>query len=63
MMASRGTQPYRAGARQPSQALQAMLAGKPAFLGNPMDLTRRIQRRAGKGHELALLLLQGRSRP
>lgn len=45
-------QPYRQGAmRPPTNALQAMLAGKPQFLPNPMDL----QRQAQKGGLLWLL--------
>lgn len=38
-------QPYRKGARMPGAALGAMLKGKPKYLPNPQDLTRRAQKR------------------
>lgn len=53
--ASRRTQPYRRGAREPGLALQMMLAGKPGFIPNPMDLERETMRRRHGG--LAALLM------
>lgn len=45
-------QPYKQGALRPqTSALAAMLAGRPAYLPNPMD----IQRQAQKGGLLWLL--------
>lgn len=52
-------QPYREGARQPSQALQAMLGGRPLFLPNPQDQTRQLQRKqVNYGALYALLMAQ-----
>lgn len=41
-------QPYRRGARQPTQALLAMLTGRPVFLPNPQDIPRLTQLLAGR---------------
>jgi hypothetical protein len=38
-------QPYRPVNRVPGPALDAMLRGAPTFLPNPMDATRRAQKR------------------
>lgn len=53
-------QPYRRGGREPGAALAAMLAGRPVFLPNPMDLQRRNLKRVRRGQDLAAALLQGR---
>lgn len=54
-------QPYREGARQPSQALSAMLAGRPLFLPNPQDHVRQLQRKqVNYGALYALLMAQAR---
>lgn len=54
-------QPYRQGAREQSQALQAMLAGRPLFMPNPQDQTRQLQRkRVNYGALYALLMAQAR---
>lgn len=45
-------QPYRRGARVPGAALTAMLKGRPAFLPNPQDARRKVQRRARKRKSL-----------
>jgi hypothetical protein len=48
-------QPYRQGAMRPqNSALQAMLAGRPAYLPNPMDAQRQAQKKG------LLWLLTGR---
>lgn len=47
-------QPYRRGPREPGLALRMMLAGKPGFLPNPMDLERETLKR-GRGGLGALL--------
>jgi hypothetical protein len=49
-MADRRSQPYRRGAREPGAALDAMLRGRDAYGGNPMDLQRNVQTllRAGR---------------
>lgn len=50
-MASRRTQPYRRGqARSLGQALNAMTAGKPAFMANPQDSVRAMQKKHRKRH-------------
>lgn len=41
-------QPYRQGPREPSQALVAMLLGKPWFMPNPQDIARQTQLLAGR---------------
>jgi len=40
---TRKTQPYRTGARQPSDALRAMLRGRTFGGYNPKDIERRVQ--------------------
>lgn len=42
MKPSRRAQPYRVGARQPSDALRAMLRGRTTGGYNPKDLERRV---------------------
>lgn len=50
MVPTRRSQPYRkAGGREPGMALQMMLAGKPGFQPNPMDLERETLRRRRGG--------------
>lgn len=51
MQPTRRSQPYRRGPREPGLALQMMLAGKPGFQPNPMDLEREtmMRRRGGLG--------------
>lgn len=42
---NRAYQPYQSNAMRPQTgALQAMLAGKPAYLPNPMDQQRQMQK-------------------
>lgn len=55
---TRRTQPYRPeGGRLPGPALAAMLAGRPVFAPNPMD----VQRQAQAGVLAELLLRRLRS--
>ena len=61
MQPSRRTQPYRrAGGREPGLALQMMLAGKPGFMPNPMDMERETMRRRRGGLGALLLSLPRR---
>lgn len=46
-MATRMTQPFRKGARQPSPALEAMTRGRDFQGGNPQDAQRRVQMLTG----------------
>lgn len=62
MIPTRATQPYRRGPREPGSALQAMLAGKPGFLPNPMDLERETMKRARGGLGALLMSLPVRPR-
>lgn len=56
---NRATQPYRRSLeREQTPALSAMLLGRPAFMANPMDAQRQLQKRAS----LAALLM-ARYRP
>lgn len=63
MKSTRTTQPYRRGARQGGSTLRAMLAGKPAFLPNPIDLKRQgAQRRSQLSQSALLTALAERNR-
>jgi hypothetical protein len=42
-----GYQPYKRGARHPSQALTNMRRGKPQYLAHPLDAQRQLAKRAG----------------
>jgi hypothetical protein len=54
-MATRRTQPYRKGAREPGAALQAMTRGRTMGGYNPQDAARNVQRlmNAGKARKAA----------
>lgn len=47
--ASRRSQPYRRGARDPGMALRNMMQGRPGFLPNPMALERETMKRQRGG--------------
>ncbi len=53
-------QPYRGGVREPTDALKAMLMGRPQFLPHPLDAQRRQQRALQQYGPLYQLLLQQR---
>lgn len=42
MKATRKTQPYRKGAREPGTALDMILAGRSPTVGNPADQRRQL---------------------
>jgi len=54
MKSTRRSQPYRKGARHPGAALTAMLRGKPTFLPNPQDASRKLAKRAKRRRKSAL---------
>ena len=63
MQNTRATQPYRAGARQQSGALSAMLRGRTTGNFNPMDLQRQTQMQAsGRSNVSPLVQLLLRNR-